>query len=289
MWIIYSLLTAFFTSCVDVISRKISKNISPYVLSWAYITFSIPFLLIIFAFMPEPLEVEPVPFWIAAVASASTLVISTIFYFKAIESSELSISMPMLTFTPALLLLTSPLMLGEFPAPLGLSGVLMIVSGAYFLNLQTYKKGIFQPFRSLLNEKGARYMMLTAILYSIGANIDKIGVMNSAPFIWAIVLNSLLSVFLFPIMIKKRPDFVSQIRKNWIFLLSIGICFAAALAFQMTAIRMNIVPYIIAIKRMSVFFSSVFGFIIFKEQNMRERLIGVMLMVGGVFLISFFG
>lgn len=289
MWIIFSLLTAIFTSCVDVISRKILKTISPYVLSWAYITFSIPFLVIFFLIKPESLDVNPLPFWAAAVASALTLTVSTIFYFKALESSELSISIPMLTLTPALLLVTSPLMLGEFPAPLGLFGVLMIVVGAYFLNLQSYKKGIFAPFKSLLDEKGARYMLITAVLFSVGANIDKIGVLNSSPIIWAITLNGVLSLFLLPIMIKKKPDFAGQISKNLIPLLAVGMCFAAALAFQMTALQWNIVPYIIAIKRMSVFFSSLLGFVLFRERNMRDRMAGVLLMVAGVFLISFFG
>jgi len=54
----------------------------------------------------------------------------------------------------------------------------------------------------------------------------------------------------------------------------------------MFAVRLTLVPYIIAVKRTSVIMSSLFGFIIFKEKGLKQRLMGAALMVLGVFIIS---
>ena len=44
MWLVLILLTAFFTSLIDVISRKILGRVNVYVVAWASPAFSLPFL-----------------------------------------------------------------------------------------------------------------------------------------------------------------------------------------------------------------------------------------------------
>jgi glucose uptake protein GlcU len=53
-------------------------------------------------------------------------------------------------------------------------------------------------------------------------------------------------------------------------------------------VHLTLVPYLIAVKRTSVVMSSLFGFYLFKEKGVRERLIGVVLMVLGAILILIF-
>ena len=61
---------------------------------------------------------------------------------------------------------------------------------------------------------------------------------------------------------------------------------AAALAFNMIAITYMLVVYVISIKRLSTVFSVLWGKLFFKEQNIRERLVGTLIMVAGVLLIA---
>ncbi|MDP4038618.1 MAG: hypothetical protein Q8P54_01450 [bacterium] len=53
----------------------------------------------------------------------------------------------------------------------------------------------------------------------------------------------------------------------------------------MIAIGMTYAAYVIAIKRLSIVFSSLMGWYLFKE-NIKERLIPILLMVTGMFLIT---
>jgi uncharacterized membrane protein len=55
---------------------------------------------------------------------------------------------------------------------------------------------------------------------------------------------------------------------------------------QMQAVQMTLVTRVIAIKRMSALFSVLWGFLLFKEQGIRERAIGSLFMVLGVFAIT---
>jgi len=194
----------------------------------------------------------------------------------------------MLAFTPLFLLITSPIILGEFPSSLGIFGIVLVVAGSYVLHLQERRKGFWEPFKNLVREKGSRYMLMVAVIFSISANMDKVGVIHSSPIMWIFSLNLLLSIALWGIMLKRTTDIQQQMKGAWPFLIAVGLCNGLALIFQMMAIQMTLVPYLIAVKRTSVFMTSLFGFFLFKEKRMRERLIGIVMMVFGVLMISFF-
>jgi len=286
MWLILALLSAFFTSLLDISVKKIITKVNVYVVAWASAFFSLPYL---YAF----LLIQGVPplgssFGKALTVSTVLLIFASIFYFKAIKYSDLSISMPMLTFTPLFLLITSPLILGEFPGFLGIIGIISIVFGSYVLHFQERSKGYLEPFKFLVRKRGPRYMLLVALIYSVGANYDKIGVTNSSPVMWVVALATVLACALGIIMMQKTKNIGLQIKSEWPTLAMIGLFNALALIFQMTAIEMTLVPYLVAVKRTSVFMTSLFGFILFKEKGMKERLTGALLMIAGVFMIALF-
>ena len=58
--------------------------------------------------------------------------------------------------TPLFLLITSPIILGEFPGFLGVVGIVFIVAGSYVLHLKSHRNNFWDPFRCLIREKGLR-------------------------------------------------------------------------------------------------------------------------------------
>ncbi len=285
LWFILSLFTAISESTKDMFSKKSLKKIDEYVVAWGLRTFALPFLLPLLFFISIPSLDSS--FWYALFIGGSLNAITTILYMKAIKISPLSLTTPMLTFTPLFLLLTSPLIVGEFPDASGIIGICLIVLGAYLLSIKEIRKGILSPFKALVKEKGSMLMLLVAFVWSITANIDKIGVVHSSPIFWVISINIFLAIVLSPIMLLKssgRNRIPTSVRG----LIPVGLFSALALIFQMTAIKLTLVAYVIAIKRMSAIFSSLYGFFVFKETRMKERLIGVIIMVLGVLFITLF-
>ena len=58
--------------------------------------------------------------------------------------------------------------------------------------------------RALLEERGPRLMLLVALIWSVSANIDKIGVRHSSPLLWAAALHTFLAVALLPLVLLRR-------------------------------------------------------------------------------------
>ncbi|HDH27527.1 MAG TPA: EamA family transporter, partial [Euryarchaeota archaeon] len=174
------------------------------------------------------------------------------------------------------------------PGLAGKLGVLLIAVGAYVLNVQKIGEGLFKPLGALFSEQGARLMLVVAFIWSITANVDKIGVVNSSPLFYATIVMAAVALGLTPVMHFRSEDYRKQISGNLRGLLPIGFFMALGVASQMTAISLTLTAYVISIKRTSILIGSVYGFIFFSEKNIKARLTGALIMVCGVILISLF-
>jgi len=286
MWLFLAFLTALSEALKDVFSKYSLKNSHPLLVAFSMRLFALPFLLPLLLFIDIPgLGAN---FWPALVVGGSMNILITILYLKAIQHSDLSLTVPMVTFTPLFLLITSPLIVGELPNMTGIAGVLCIVMGSYFLQFQSRSKGFLAPFKSLVSEKGPRLMLLVAFLWSITANIDKVGIQNSSPIFWVISVSSFLFVGMLPLVLWKIPSQLPQIKTYLPALFPVGLFTALTLIFQMHAIQMTMVAYVISVKRTSALMVVVFGALLFKESGFKNRILAVSLMVMGVILISLF-
>eukprot|EP00897_Mesotaenium_endlicherianum_P005387 jgi/Mesen1/4877/ME000244S04047 len=69
-------------------------------------------------------------------ASAAVKVLAGVMYQRALQVSPLSVTVPYLAFTPALLIFTSYLMIHEVPSSQGVVGVIVVTAGGYLLALE---------------------------------------------------------------------------------------------------------------------------------------------------------
>lgn len=284
IWFMFAILTAMFDSMKDVFSKNSLKNIDEYIVGWSFRFFALLFVIPLLAFTEIPsLDTK---FWTVLFVAGSLGTITTLLYMKAIRYSDLSVIAPMITFTPLFLLITSPLIVGEFPNFIGLVGVCLIVAGSYLLNIKERNNGYLAPLRKLLKERGPKLMLIVAFIWSITSNFDKIGVQKSSPVFWVIAEEIFLTVVLTPIMLYKSQKDLNQIRTGLKALIPIGFFSALTLVFQMNAIKLAPVAYVISVKRISTIMSVLFGWFIFREKGIQERLIGAVVMVIGVLFIA---
>ena len=284
MWLQFSLLNALFESFSNVFGKRGAQKVGAISTAWASRFFSL-FILIPIVFLTKSFQDLNIVFWIALLIAACLNTVTSILFAKAIKDSPLSLALPITTFTPIFLLISSPIIVKEFPKPLGIIGIFLIVIGAYILNLSKRLHGAFEPILSIFKEKGTRLMFFIAFIWSISANIDKIAVKNSNPLLYSLTLNITLLVFLTIIVIIRRIS-IRNILNHSKILAPIGIANGISQIFQTIAISITIVPNAIAVKRTSSLFGVIWGRLIFKETNIRERLFGAAIMVLGVVLIT---
>ncbi|GAB6036489.1 hypothetical protein JCM15519_10480 [Fundidesulfovibrio butyratiphilus] len=233
---------------------------------------------------------RPTPtFWIVLAVTGPMASFTLYAYVRALELGDLSLTAPMLTFTPLFLLVTSPIMVGETPQPWGVAGIVSVVGGAYIMNLGRWRSGPLEPFRALLRDRGVRLMLLVAFLWSISGNFDKIGLRNSSPNFWIAMAFGATTLCLTPIVWRVSRRGFSQVwTKPWS-LTAAGALEALTAWCQMMALTMTIVPYVIAAKRLSAVVAVLLGGLVLGEPDLRQRLAGSALMVAGVLLIAFLG
>lgn len=284
MWLIFSLLNAFSESVANAFSKRGALKIDVLSAAWAQRFFAI-FIILPLALMAHSFQLVNHTFWIAVVTSSALNALTTILFIRAVKNSPLSLTLPIVNMTPVFLLITSPLMIGEFPKPLGLVGILSAVIGAYILNLSKRVHGVFEPFLSIWREEGPRLMLLIAFIWSITSNIQKIEVKNSNPILAAFAEGCII-LFLLTIILLFKKISLKRIAQNSFVLAPIGIASGFSIVFQMIAISMTIVPNALTIKRTSTLFGIAWGKIFFKEKNIQERFIGTAIMLLGVVLIA---
>ncbi len=283
-WLILGIFTAFFEALKDVFGKQNLKKSDEYVVAWSLSFFSVIFLIpwVIYTGIPA-LNSQ---FAIALLIGGSINAVTALLYIKAIKVSDLSLTVPLVALTPLFMLLTSPLIVGEYPSFFDYIGIFLIVVGSYLLNIKEKSQGYLAPFKALLNEPGPKLMLIVAFLWSITSNFDKIGVQNSSPIFWLFSIFGTMSILLLPVLLHKTPNPSRKILKQLPMLAAMGFFNAIGVLCQMQALTLTLVVQVIAIKRTSVLMGVLFGHFIFKEKDIQQRLLGAGIMILGVFFIS---
>src|SRR3989337_4000616 len=139
-WVFYALITAFSLATADAISKKAMGRSHEYVIAWVREGYALPFLFLAFFFIDIPSLDRT--FWLSLLFMIPLEIAAIILYVKAIKLSPLSLTIPFLAISPAFIILIAFILLGALPATSGLLGILLIVIGAYLLNIKTTREDL---------------------------------------------------------------------------------------------------------------------------------------------------
>jgi drug/metabolite transporter (DMT)-like permease len=294
VWLILALVAALGTAAREILVKRARRAADEYVVVFWAAAGAGALLL------PLALRAGEAPapgFWSALLVSGVINAAAALLIARAVHRSDLSLVAPLKSLTPLFMLATAPLLIGEYASPLGIAGVVVIVAGAYLLS-EPEGVGVFAPYRALLSDRGAREMLIVAVIFSVSAVVDKVGVRASGAFTWAAALNVFVAAAVAPAALlrarrRARDDAagpaagaVALPRRD---LAGAAVVTAVALAAQMTAITMTAAAYVIAVKRTSVFFAVLAGGVYFRESGTRRRALGAAIMFAGFALVTVAG
>jgi uncharacterized membrane protein len=279
---ILAILTCIFFGLQGAYGKILTKHFPSAVITWATFTFALPFVVTFLFFKGIP-PVHWSGFTWATLTSFFINVIAFNIFFKALSLSSLSLTMPFTAFTPLFLIPVAFVVLSELPDVTGSAGILLIILGAYGLHAGT--GNLLTPFHNFFTNKGTRYMLIVAVMWSVSATVEKVAILNSSPEFYAVIINLLLSGAYLPYIFISHRSEVANIPKNIKRLFLIGLITAALLIFQYTAYEYLIASYVIVFKRAGAIVSVFLGYLLFKEEKIFKNLIFTALMVVGVILI----
>lgn len=283
LWLLLSLLTALAVSSQEAFVKKFFSHLSPYEMSAYQLIYSLPLFWIVLPWVHVP-PLDMTFFW-AFLASIPLNGIAFILHMLAIKLSPLSLTLPYLAFTPVFMIFTGFIFLDETPNIFGIGGIFCICIGSYILNLSPEKWTLFGPFRFFLKETGSWVMLIVAFLYSFAAVIGKLAILHSSPMFFSVsffsVFNMLMIIFLLTIRKIRLKNIVQEPLKGAL----VGCFLFAHVVLHGFAVSMVTAAYMISVKRLSVLFGIIYGYILFKEKNIMIRLSGAFFMVAGAILI----
>ena len=227
------------------------------------------------------------PYWLAAAPTIACNAAANLLFVRALQLSDLSLTIPYLSLTPVLALATGWLFVGEIPSTLGIAGVFVVGFGALVLNPGSSHHGLLGPLKALKSERGSLAMLGVACLWSISVAFDKRALSHSSALTHTTILA--LSGGLILEIVRRRTSQTSLITQissvRGLLLATTGII-TLALVVQLSAYQYIPIAYVEAVKRsLGLLGSVLLGWWVFKEGSLRQRLAGVVVMAMGVGLI----
>ncbi len=182
-WLGLTLLSAFALATADALSKRYLSHYRPGDL--VLVRFGIAGTLLLPVLLAQPWPVLTLAFW-GWIAILMPLEITAMWlYMRAIRESPLSLTLPYLAFTPVFNILTGYVFLGERVSQAGSVGILLVVSGAWLLNVKAARHNgglnILAPFRAIVRERGSRLMLMTAAIYSFTSVLSKAAMLHVTP------------------------------------------------------------------------------------------------------------
>jgi drug/metabolite transporter (DMT)-like permease len=302
-WFPLALLGALSQATYSYSVKVLLRWIPPFLLAgYSFLAASLVLFSLILASGIPPLGPGLVP---AVAATVIINTVATILFYRALSTTDLSLCVPMLAFTPVFLILTSFVILGEIPSPAGAFGIVLVAAGAFLLTRKSghgQSASLLTPFLTLRRDRGVRSMLIVAFLYSLSVNYDKEVVLNSSPLFGSALILFLLAIIFLLIAVSagttwsftaQEPDPVPSHPpfpySRFFTVGAVGMMLALEGISINTAYTMAIVPYVITIKRLSIFFSVLFGGLLLHEQYIRGRMFGAVVMIAGAVVIGLWG
>tara|TARA_B100000989_G_scaffold26379_1_gene17047 strand:+ start:939 stop:1808 length:870 start_codon:yes stop_codon:yes gene_type:complete len=282
MAIFICIISGIFWSLFDV-SRKLTLGkISSISL---LIIFSIAQILIFFIWVIlDGFKIDIFSYFIPGVSLIIISTISALLFLESIKKSELSLTIPLLSFTPLFSALLSSFMLKENLVITQYFGIIFIFFGAIILYSKKISlTEIYNSIFSILKNKSAKYMLCVSFLWSLTPIIDKICFKFSSINLHGLI--QAIGIFLILFCFYKhsiQKDF-STIKANKLLILITVLIGTIATVLQFFAIKLTFVSIMESIKRsFGQILSIVFGSIFFKESISHQKILGIFIIITGV-------
>jgi drug/metabolite transporter (DMT)-like permease len=188
-------------------------------------------------------------YWLPATASVLINLLANFAYFRSLQLSPISKSVPLLSFTPAFASLLAAIFLGERLGLREVGGLVLVVAGALLLTLRS-GIGLRGLFLGLVEDRGCRLMIGVALLWSATPLLDKVALASATPHIHALYLNGGVALGALVVLAARRQlGELRALRGSGGLLLATVATGAVALASQLVALATVQVGFLETVKR----------------------------------------
>ena len=209
-------------------------------------------------------------------------------FLKALKHSEISLTIPLLSFTPLFSSVYAFLILGEKMSETNYFGVIVIIIGSFILYSKSlHWREIFISPKVLLKNVHARLMLIVALIWSLTPVLDKKCLVYTDVYFHGF-LQSIGWLVMLPFIIKKNKiNFKSILKKHSRYIIiSVAVVGASVSLMQLYALTYNLVPVLESFKRsIGIILSMAFGYFFFEEIINFKKAFSVVIIILGLNLL----
>jgi drug/metabolite transporter (DMT)-like permease len=286
LWVVFSLLSAFFQASRIAVTKQLSFIFSAQALTFfvnfASLCITLPLIIWHHDF---PLQE---PRYLSAVLAGALLSGFGGWSFNyAIKISEVSIVGPLITLTPGFVIIIEWLLLGDMPSETGFLGIGLLCAGSYILSLDGVRRDWLGPLLRIFSNPGSRYAFIASFCFACASVLGREAIRLSEPVSFAVMVAIINPVVLFIIFSTQNLGFYKELigskaRAHIGALALLGGLFALMRLADQMALSLTLASYAMALKRMAGVFSVIIGHYLFREPRMPIKLLASVIMVLGV-------
>lgn len=248
----------------------------------SYLLLALVCLLVI---LPTQTLTLPIEFWYYSLSGGLLGAMGNGFLVKALQRGDLSVLGPINSYKSVVGLLFGIFLLGEIPNGWGIAGIILIIYGSYFV-LDTTKERFSW---ALLRQKEIQFRLWAMVLTAIEAVFIKKIILASSTTLAFVSWCVFGAFFSFLLLLVYRLDLrqeVTKLSRATIpsYLLLIG-CIGTMQYTTNYVFDHLPVGYALSLFQLSIILSVLFGYRIFKEQDIRKKLFGSVIMIIGSIVI----
>lgn len=222
-----------------------------------------------------------------SLVGAACFMLYHLFAGRAYRDGDLSLIYPLAQTAMFWVPIWGVLLLGEKVSALGFAGIALILCGAYSIQLRALAWGeVIRPFRNL-RDSSVLAALAAGFIYSIGAVVDKTGVMLYSAFHFTFLLVIFMMLFMtFNIMRRKyRGRIMAEFRNSrTLVILSGPVIMASFLSFRY-GLQLAPMSYAVPVRQVSLLIGVLIGVLFLGESSGRIRFTAAALILCGAGLI----
>jgi len=239
-------------------------------------------------FLLGPLPVATA-FWTNIAISAVLAVAANSVLVLALHSTDLSILGPINAYKSVISMVLGVFLIGEIPSPMGGLGVLLILSGSYFIVDRDANQPRSNAFALFIRTRGIQLRFLALALSATEAIFLKKALLVSSPlatFVFWSILGTPIAAAAIALLLRERlPTELALLRENWTTYLWLAVTTGLMQLTTLFTFGKLQVGYSLALFQLSSLISVFLGYRYFQESNIRKRLVGSCIMIAGAALI----
>ncbi len=265
------------------VKRSVDKTVFIW---WMFLSSGI-LLNIALLFMSTPFPPPSAFVLMLGAAGGACFVFYHLFNGRAYRNGDLSLTYPLAQTSMLYVPLWGVGLLGETLSIQGIGGILLILSGAYCVQLRRLSTDeILRPFRNL-GDASVQAALAAGFIYSVGAVIDKMGVTIYPPFYFTYLL--VMSMMVLMTANLMRPRYRGRILQEWrrsrtLVLVAGPVMMGSFLTFRY-GLQLAPLSYAVPARQVSLLIGVLIGVFFLGETCGRIRFTAALLILLGVLFL----